>query len=120
MAVPEKVANRTEEIVAALKESRDLSLGDKDSFIEIMKRACAGCNGLTPDEKLQACAENIANLCYLMIKDKLEGGRVVGFWPHLFRLIERRTWAFVVIALAVIVLVGTSPEIIDRLQSALH
>jgi len=117
MAVPEKIANRTERIVAALREARHLSLGDRDSFVEIMKRSCIATNGMSAEEKLQACSENIADLCYLIIKDKLEGPATVGFWPSLFRLIDRHPVAFVVLVLGAYVLAGYRPEIVENLKA---
>ncbi len=113
MATPEKILNRTEEIVAGCKEARHISLGDRDDFIEIMKRACAGTNGLTADDKLQACAENLANLTYLFIRDKLEGAAAAGFWPALFRLIERCKNQIVIISLGAFALLAYRPQIIQ-------
>jgi len=111
MATPEKILNRTEEIVAGCKEARHISLGDRDDFIEIMKRACAGTNGLTTDDKLQACAENLANLTYLFIRDKLEGATAAGFWPGLFRLIDRCRWQITIIVLGAFALLAYRPQI---------
>lgn len=117
MATPEKILNRTEEIVAGCKEARHISLGDRDDFIEIMKRACAGTNGLTADDKLQACAENIANLTYLFIRDKLEGATAAGFWPALFRLIYLTRWQITIIAIGAFILFGYRPEIVDGVRA---
>ena len=117
MATPEKIQNRTDEIVVACKDARHISLGDRDDWIEIMKRACAGTNGLTTDEKLQACAENLANLTYLFIRDKLEGAAARGFWPALFRLIERCRWQLTIIILGAYVLLGYRPQIVEALEA---
>lgn len=115
MAVPEKIRNRTDEIVAALKESRSLSLSDRDDYIEIMKKACEGTNGLSLDEKIQACAENMANFCYLFLRDKLEGWPS-GFWPALFRLVERCRWQITIIVLGALALFAYRPEIAGILK----
>lgn len=116
MATPEKIQNRTDEIVVACKDARHISLGDRDDWIEIMKRACAGTNGLTTDEKLQACAENLANLTYLFIRDKLEGERGGGR-AGLYRLIRDCRWQITIIALGAFVLLGYRPQIVEALKA---
>jgi hypothetical protein len=115
MAIPQKVQNRTDEIVAACKTAKDVSLGDRDDFIAIMMEACEGTNGLTPEEKLQANSVNLANLCYLFIRDKLEG-RPAGFWPALFRLIERCKWQITIIVLGAFALLAYRPQIAQLIE----
>ncbi len=116
MAIPQKVQNRTDEIVAACKTAKDVSLGDRDDFIAIMTEACEGTNGLTPEEKLQANSVNLANLCYLFIRDKLEG-RPAGFWPSLFRLLYLCRWQITIISLGAFVLFGYRPEIVEGVRA---
>lgn len=73
MATPQKIANRSEALINALKANTELTLSERDDYIEIMTEAREGTNGLTTEEKTQANSENIANLCYLFIRHLLEG-----------------------------------------------
>ena len=114
MAVPQKIQNRTEEIVQALKEDRNLPLSDRDDYIEIMTQSAEGTNGLTTDQKLQACAENTANLCYLYIRDKLEGGG--GGRAGLYRLIYKCRNQIVVIVLGAFALLAFRPQLAAILE----
>jgi len=119
MAMQQKIRNRLDEITAALKESKAVSLADKDDFIEIMAEAAEGTNGLTVAEKTQANSVNIFNLCYLFMRDKLEGAGAAahGFWPALFRLIERCRWQLTIIILGAYVLLGYRPQIVEALEA---
>ncbi len=112
---PTKISNRAEEIISALKESRKLSLSERDDLIEIMTEARDGTNGLTVEEKTQANSVNIANLCYLYIRERLEGAS--GFWPQLFRLVERCRWQIVIIVLGAFALLAYHPEIAGLIAS---
>lgn len=118
MAMQQKIRNRLDEITAALKESKAVSLADKDDFIEIMSEAAEGTNGLTVEEKTQANSVNIFNLCYLFMRDKLEGGPR-GFWQGLFHLIERCSWQIVVIVAIIAVAVIFRPEIAEVIKAAI-
>lgn len=115
MAMTQKVKNRLEEITIALKESKVVSLADKDDFIEIMSEAAEGTNGLSVEEKTQANSVNIFNLCYLFMRDKLNSA--VGFWPSLFRLIYLCRWQITIISLGAFILFGYHPEIVDGLRA---
>ena len=116
MAISQKTRNRLDELTAALKECRDLSLNERDDYIEILAEAAEGTNGLTVEEKTQANSVNIFNLCYLFLRDKLEGGSG-GKWQALFRLIERCRWQIVIIAIGAFVLFGYRPEIVDGIRA---
>ncbi len=115
MAMTQKIKNRLEEITVALKESKNVSLADKDDFIEIMSEAAEGTNGLTVEEKTQANSVNLFNLCYLFMRDKLNAA--TGFWPALFRLIYLCRWQITIISLGAFVLFGYHPEIVDGLRA---
>ena len=110
MAITQKIQNRLSETVAALRDSKTLSLSDKDDYIEILSEAAEGTNGLTVEEKTQANSVNIFNLCYLFLRDKVEG-RPTGFWPCLFRLIERCRWQITIIVLGAFALLAYRPQI---------
>ena len=115
MAVPQKVQNRTDAIVSACKTATNVSLSNRDDYIAIMTEACEGTNGLSSEEKLQANSVNIANLCYLFIRDKLED-RPAGFWPALFRLIERCKWQITIIVLGAFALLAYRPQIAQLVE----
>lgn len=115
MAITQKIQNRLTEVVAAIRDSKTLSLSDKDDFIEILSEAANGTNGLKSEEKLQANSVNIFNLCYLFLRDKLEG-RPTGFWPYLFRLIERCRWQITLIVLGAFALLAYRPQIAAILE----
>ena len=119
MGISQKTKNRLDELTATLKENRALSLNERDDYIEILAEAAAGTNGLTVEEKTQANSVNIFNLCYLVIRDKLEGAAYGGFWPSLFRLIERCSWQIVIIVLGAFVLFGYRPQIAESLNNLL-
>lgn len=120
MAMAAKIRNRLDELVAALKETRNLSLGDRDDDIEILTQTAEGTNGLSLEEKVQALSENLFNLCYLFIRAQLEGGAAAGFWPALFRLIERCRWQITIVALGVCAVLAFRPQFAALIEAALH
>ena len=86
MAITAKTQNRLDELTAALKSAKDLSLNERDDYIEILAEAAEGTNGLTVEEKTQANSVNIFNLCYLFLRDKLEGReKVSGLYDLIYR-----------------------------------
>lgn len=115
MAIPQKIQNRADEVSAALKECRHLPLSERDDLIEIMAEARDGTNGLTVEDKTQANSVNLANLCYLYIRDRLEGEG--GGRSGLYRLIRDCRWQITIIALGAFVLFGYRPEIVGALKA---
>ncbi len=67
MAVSEKILNRTDTAIQAIRDSH-LAPGEKDDLIEIVCDARDGTNGLSPEEKLQSNANNIFALVFLFIR----------------------------------------------------
>ncbi len=116
MAMTQKTRNRLEETVAELKAAKHLSLGDRDDYIELLTEAAEGTNGLTVEEKVQANSVNTFNLCYLMLRGRLDAARAAGFWPALFGLIERCRWQITIISLGAFILLGYRPQIIEALE----
>ncbi len=116
MATAAKIKNRLEETVAELKQSREISLTDKDDYIELLTEAADGTNGLTLEEKVQANANNTFNLCYLMIRDKLEGG---GGRSGLYMLIFRCRWQIVILAGFITLLLAFRPQLAAIIEAAL-
>jgi len=67
MAVSEKILNRTDTAIQAIRDSH-LAPGEKDDLIEIVCDARDGTNGLSDAEKLQANAQNIFALVFLYVR----------------------------------------------------
>jgi hypothetical protein len=112
MAMTQKTKNRLEGTIADLKVAKHISPGNRDDYIEFISEAAEGTNGLTLEEKTQANAQNLFNLCYLFIRDKIESGSTAnGFWPLLFRMIERCSWQIVTITGIVSVTLILRPQI---------
>ena len=121
MAISQKTQNRLDQLVAAIKDAKALTLNERDDCIEILNEAAAGTNGLTVEEKTQANSVNIFNLCYLFIRDKLEGGGYGGgFWPALFRLLERCRWQVTIIAGFVSAVLAFRPQFAAIIEAALR
>lgn len=116
MAMTQKTKNRLEETIAELKAAKHISLGDRDDYIELLTEAAEGTNGLTVEEKVQANAVNTFNLCYLMLRGRLDGAAAAGFWPALFRLLYLCRWQVTIIALGAFVLFGFRPQIVEALE----
>ncbi len=115
MAMTAKIKNRLDELVAALKGSKTLSLNERDDLIEIIAQAAEGTNGLTAEEKTQANSENIFNLCYLFIRDKLEGG---GSRAGLYRLIYMCRHQITILGLGALGLLAFRPQVAALLEGA--
>lgn len=112
MAMTQKTKNRLEGTIADLKAAKHISPGNRDDYIEFISEAAEGTNGFTIEQKTQANAQNIFNLCYLFIRDKIESGSsAAGFWPGLFRLIERCKWQITIIVLGAFALLAYRPQI---------
>lgn len=116
MAMNLKARNRLEGTVADLKSSKNVSPGNRDDYIEIITEAAEGTNGLTLEEKVNATAQNLFNLCYLFIRDKIESSPAAGFWPALFRLLYLCRWQITIIALGAFMLLGYRPQIVEALE----
>lgn len=115
MAVPIKVATRTQTVIKELQEAENIPLPMKDSLIDIMCEARDGTNGLSEQEKVQSNSETIANLTFLFISHILS-------MPEQKKrtrldIIAECRWQIVIIAIAVCGLLAFRPQlasIIDR------
>lgn len=119
MAMTQKTRNRLEGTIADLKAAKHISPGDRDDFIEFISEAAEGTNGLTIEEKTQANAQNLFNLCYLFIRDKVQNGGAAGFWPSLFRLIYLCRWQITIIAIGAFILLGYRPQLAQLIEQLL-
>lgn len=113
MAVPEKVKNRSETAIAGVKKS-DLSMGEADDLIEIIREAEAGTNGLSLEDKVQANAVNIANLCFLFTKHIVESCKYRRTWKDI--VVECR-WPIVICVGIIATLLAFHPELAGILES---
>lgn len=113
MAIPEKTKNRTETGINAVRNA-DMPIGDIDDFIEILKEAEAGTNGLSLEDKVQANAVNIANLCFLFVKHIVESCKYRRTWKD---IIVECKWAIVICVGIVSMLLAFHPELATILNN---
>lgn len=114
MAVSEKIRNRTETAIQAIRGSH-LSAGDQDDLIDIVCAARDGTNGLTHDEKLQSNANNIFALVFLFVR-AATARQDASSWKQV--IIECRR-EIALIALGVITLFVLRPQIADVVEHIL-
>lgn len=117
MATPQKVANRADAVIEALKKNDRLTLSERDDMIEIMSEAREGTNGLTVEEKTQANSVNLANLTYLFIRHLLEGcetGRA-----GLYGLIRDCRWQIVILGGFLTLLLAFRPQLAAIIEKLL-
>jgi len=114
MSVPLSVQNRYDTLSSALKTSKLLSLSDQDDYLKILEETRDGTNGLTLPEKLQANSQNLFNLCYLFMRDKLEGGNSrAGLYRLIFLCRNQIVILVLGVVLIVCVLMGYRPQVIQ-------
>lgn len=113
MAVPEKVKNRIETGINAVRNS-NMSIGDIDDSIEILKEAEAGTNGLSLEDKVQANAVNIANLCFLFTKHIVESCKYRRTWKD---IVVECKWPIVICVGIIATLLAFHPELAGILES---
>ena len=107
MAVSEKILNRTDTAVKAIRDSH-LDVGEQDDLIEMACSARDGTNGLNPEQKLQANAENIANLVFLFIRQSVRKPQPTDTWKDVIIKCRRE---ITVIGLGIITLLAFRPQI---------
>ena len=115
MAVSEKIRNRTETAVAAIRDSH-LDPGEKDDLIEIVCDARDGTNGLTPEDKLQANADNIFALVFLFVRAATAKPTPTASWKDVIIQCRRE---LAVLGLGVITLLVLRPQIADVVEHIL-
>ena len=114
MAVSEKIRNRAETAIQAIRRSR-LSAGDQDDLIEIVCDARDSTNDLSDAEKLQSNANNIFALVFLFVR-AATARQDVESWKQV--VIECRR-EIALIALGVITLLVLRPQIADVVEHIL-
>lgn len=107
MAVSEKILNRTDTSIRAIRDSH-LDVGEQDDLIEMACSARDGTNGLNPEEKLQANAENIANLVFLFIRQSVRKPLPTDTWKDVIIKCRRE---ITVIGLGAFALLAFRPQI---------
>ena len=107
MAVSEKILNRTDTAVKAIRDSH-LDVGEQDDLIEMACSARDGTNGLDPEQKLQANAENIANLVFLFIRQSVRKPAPTDTWKDVIIKCRRE---ITVIGLGAFALLAFRPQI---------
>lgn len=120
MAISHKTQNRWDTLSARLRanDGNRISLNDCDDYLEILAQSAQGTNGLGPEEKLQAASENIFNLTYLVIRDKLDAPRSRLSLIRDIAIACR--WQITIIALGVCAVLAFRPQIAALIEAALH
>lgn len=114
MAVTQKILNRFDGLADAIKSTKVLTLNERDDYLEILFEAKEGTNGLTLEEKTQANSQNIFNLCYLFMRDKLEGSDgKSGLYRLIFLCRNQIVTLILGVVLIVCVLMGYRPQVIQ-------
>lgn len=116
MAVSEKILNRTDTSIKAVRDSH-LDVGEQDDLIEMACGARDGTNGLDPEQKLQACAENIANLVFLFIRQAVRKPAPTDSWKDVIIKCRRE---ITIIGLGIITLLVLRPQIADIVEHILR
>ncbi len=106
MAVSEKILNRTDTAIQAIRDSH-LAPGEKDDLIEIVCDARDGTNGLSPEEKLQSNANNIFALVFLFIR-AATAKPATSSWKEVIIQCRRE---ITIIGLGIITLLAFRPQI---------
>ncbi len=114
MAVPEKIQNRTNAVIKEINDSK-LPFAEKDDLREIIVRAAEGSNGLTPDDKIQATAENLANLTYLFTRHMLTMTPPPTGWKD---VIIACKWPLVIITGIIAVMLILQPQLATVIDHA--
>ena len=107
MAISEKILNRTETSIKSVRDSH-LDLGEQDDLIEMACSARDGTNGLNHEDKLQACAENIANLVFMFIRQSVRKPPPTDSWKDVIIKCRRE---ITVIGLGAFALLAFRPQI---------
>lgn len=114
MAISEKIRNRSETAIQAIRASH-LPPGEQDDLIEIVCDARDGTNGLDADEKLQANANNIFALVFLFVR-AASAAPSAPSWKSVVIQCRRE---ITVVALGVITLLVLRPQIAGVLEHIL-
>ena len=90
---------------------------EQDDLIEMACGARDGTNGLDPEQKLQACAENIANLVFLFIRQAVRKPAPTDSWKDVIIKCRRE---ITIIGLGIITLLVLRPQIADIVEHILR
>lgn len=110
----------TEKLMVDRIEKSDLDVDDKTQLIEQLKSSKAACNGMSPEEKIQALSENgfavsvILSKIMLMLKQKTPTT-----WKDvIIRIMD--SWKTVVMAGMATILLLFHPEIAEVIKAFAH
>lgn len=110
----------TEKLMIDRIEKSDLDVDDKTQLIEQLKCSKEACNGMTPEQKIQALSENgfavsvILSKIMMMIKEH----KPMSWKEVVVRCID--SWKFVIICGMVSILLMFHPEIAQVIASFAH
>ena len=120
MAISEKIINRTQTAIQAIRDSH-LPAGEQDDLIEMVCDARDGTNGLSHDEKLQANADNIASLVFMFVRQAVARPERPATWKDVVIKCRREIGVIVCLGLfALVYVVKVHPEIVQYLSLLKH
>ena len=128
MAIPADIERKRDLMVEQIRKS-DLDPTVKEETIENLTSTAQSTNGFTHDEKIQAMSINQFDMArsdarihlsmaagFKRIEDKIASLGPVGFWPALFRLIEKCRWQLCILAAIVAGMFILKPELAEYLR----
>lgn len=120
MAISEKILNRTQTAIQAIRDSR-LPAGEQDDLIEMVCDARDGTNGLSDHDKLQANSDNIASLVFMFVRQSVSRPERPTTWKDVCIRCRREIAAIVGLAIvAIIYVVKVHPELVQYLSLLRH
>lgn len=113
MAVPAKIAARTDAAIQIIRES-SLPMSEVDDLISILVEARDGTNGLSLEEKVQANAHNIANLCSLFVRHSVDAAKYRRSWRD---VIVECKWPLVICVITLSILIAYRPSVVQTIEA---
>lgn len=128
MAIPADIERKRDLSIEQIRAS-GLDAAVQEEVIENITATAASTNGLTHDEKIQAMSINQFEMArsdarihmsmsagFKRIEEKIASLGPIGFWPALFRLLERCRWQLCIIVAIVAVTLVLKPELAAYLE----
>lgn len=128
MAIPADIERKRNFMVEQV-EASELDPAVKEEVIQNLTSTAAATNGFTQEEKIQSISINQFDMArsdarihlsmasgFKRIEEKIAALGPVGFWPALFRLLEKCRWQLCIIVAIVAVTVILKPELAEYLR----
>ena len=128
MAIPADIERKRDFMVEQVQSS-ELDPAVKEETIQNLVSTAASTNGLKGDEKIQAISINQFDMArsdarihlsmaagFRRIEERIASLGPVGFWPALFRLMEKCRWQLCIIIAILSVTLVLKPELAEYLR----